>query len=118
TGAEMLAELDGGHADAARGAMDQEHFALLEARAMDQRMEGGDRADTERRALGPRPAPGHPHEVAASRHPHIFGHGARAHAEDHLVTGLPGLHLGADGGDRARAFHARDEGQLWLVLVA
>jgi hypothetical protein len=116
-GAEMLAELDGGHADATRGAMHQQDFARLQRRAMDERVIGGGGADAEGRALGIGPAPRQAHHVARCRHLHVLGEGAGTHAEDHAVARLPVLHLGADGRDRARAFHAGNERQLWLVLI-
>ena len=47
----------------------------------------------------------------------IFGEGARPHAEDHLVAGLPAFDLAADRMNRARAFHAGNERHLLLVLV-
>ena len=116
-GAEMLAELNGGHADAARGAMHQQDLARLQRRAMDQRMVGGGGTDAEGRALGVGPARRQAHQVAGRRHLHVLGEGAGPHAEDHAIARLPVLHLGADRRDRARAFHAGNERQLGLVLV-
>jgi hypothetical protein len=81
--------------------MHQQDFAALEPGAMDQRMEGGGGTYPERRALGEGPACGQAHQGAACRHEHILGHGARTHAEDHLVASPPGLHLGANGRDGA-----------------
>ena len=116
--AEMPAELDGGQAHAARGAVHQQHFTLLEPGAMDQRMVGGLGTDAKSGPLGVGPSCRRPHQVAGGRHAHIFGEGAGPHAEDHAIARPPDLDLGADGRDGAGPFHARHEGQLRLVLVA
>ena len=114
----MFAELHGGHADAARRAVDQKDFAAFQPGPMDQRMEGGGGTDPERRALGEGPALGQAHLDAGCRHAYILSHGAWTDPEDHLVASLPALHLGADRRDRAGAFHAWNERQFRLVLVA
>ena len=100
----------GRQADAARGTVHQQHFALLELRAMNQRVVGGLGGDPEARTLGVRPVVGQVHQRSVGRQAHILGEGTRLHAENHTVAGLPRLHVGANGVDRPRPFHAGHEG--------
>ena len=84
-GAEHLAHLDRGQADAAAGAVHQQHFARLEPAAIDQRMIGGAVAGQKRRALGVVEGRWQRRQLRR-RHHGLIGVAAVPHLDDHAVA--------------------------------
>jgi len=116
-GAEQLADLDGGEADAAAGAMHQQRLPGLQPGAVDQRVMGGAVGGAERGALGKAEAGRQRHRLLGRDHD-LLGIAALAQRHHHLVAGGErAVGAVADLADRARRLEAGNEGQRRLVLV-
>ena len=83
--AQHLAHLDRGEANAAAGAVHQQHLAGLNAAAIDQRVIGGAVAGQKRRALGIVEGRRQRRQLRR-RHDGLIGIGAVPHLDDHPVA--------------------------------
>ena len=86
-GADGLADLDRGQADAARRPQHQQQLAGLERGAPDKGAMGGAIGDGEAGGLGEAHAVGNPEDVAVPGH-HLLGEAAMVEHGQHPVAGL------------------------------
>ena len=115
-GAVEFGDLEGGHADAAGGAVDQHPVAFLHAAFLQQRVVGGVVGAAEHRGLGEREAGGN--QVAARRLGVGQGaEGAGAMARHHLIARLEAIDAGADRDHFPGRLAARDERRLRPELI-
>src|SRR5216683_3273881 len=114
--AEHLAHLDRGKANAAAGAVHQQHFTRLKLAAIDQRVIRRAVRGQKCRALGKVEGRRQRRQLRR-RDDGLIGISAVPHLDDHPVADRDALHGTIDLDDLTRGLHAGSERQRWLQLI-